>query len=495
MVLNPPWLLVPILKNALPNLDDWLLTEATRLDEERHGRRVDDAAALEVARATDGGFEERLKVRARALPSAEALRADITRIRRLLARLSAGLLVFALLAGVMAASASLADRQVNILLAMTVLLALPTLMLLAWLVLMSWPGRGRSAGPTGSLLSALLAWLAPKLLRSDQAVELANAATGLLARPAGRWLLSAIAHLFWLVYALAAVLALVVYFSVVQYDLTWGTTLLADRSIVRAVEALAAAPAALGLIDPPALEWILAGRAGETTGEGRASWARFLIAMILVYGALPRALLAALSFGLARRGAGRLALDTGQPGYLRLAHHLADPEPEATVHGSVPEPDRRRTRQRPARARGRPVLVGIELERAEDDWPPRLPGIEVLALGRVDRRADRQAPLDAIAALDQTPVAVIALCSLLRTPDAGLARWLDSLADAAGTALVIVLEDAESLAGREISMAERWADWQATAERVGGEAVRLDRSGPDAAAVAHLRELCDPGAA
>ncbi|MFP4208119.1 MAG: hypothetical protein ACLFSC_05620, partial [Wenzhouxiangella sp.] len=53
---------------------DWLLAEAVRVHEERHGRLRDDETANVLARETAGGLAARLARRAAALPVAAAVR-------------------------------------------------------------------------------------------------------------------------------------------------------------------------------------------------------------------------------------------------------------------------------------------------------------------------------------------------------------------------------------------------------------------------------------
>ncbi len=254
------------------SIDDWLLTEAVRLHEERNGRRDDDGAAIAVAVRSSSSFQHRLIERARALPGTKAVQTDICSLRRRARLILVIVTLLGVLAGWVAARASMADRQIDLLLALLTMLGLPTLMLIAWIVVMTISRRsGRSVGAIGRLVNGLLTRLAPRLLSSPLAGEVVLAMTGLLRAPFGRWALSLLSHLFWLAHAGGALLALGVYFSLAQYDLSWGTTLLAESTVVALVESLGRPADWLGLL-PVAIEpdWIQRGREGAMEGTDRA---------------------------------------------------------------------------------------------------------------------------------------------------------------------------------------------------------------------------------
>lgn len=467
------------------SIGDWLLAETVRLGEERDGRRRDDHAATAAGAATEGGLARRIALRARALPGADAVRADIVRLAHLSRLVAGALLVAATIGGVLAAGASVDERRIDFLLAAAALLLMPTLMLVGWLaVVITGAGRGASGSIAGALLGAACHRLGPRILASDRAGDVLEAAAGFLRTTPGRWLLGCLAHAFWIAYLLAALVTLVLYFSVVQYDLVWGTTLLTDTAMVSLFNGLAQPLVALGIMDPVEAEWLLAAREGAGAADGRSLWAWFLLAVIGVYGLLPRLLALIASAALAALGWRRLTLDTKQPDYLRLAGSLAPaPPPDSTE--PTPARSNRAPRTRPANAQGSPLLVAIELE--HEPWPARLPGIDMQVVGRADDRAGRDRILAALRALDAPPPALLVLCSLLRTPDQGHERFIDRAADAAGTVPLLVLTDGAALARRNGSLDSRRADWQALAARVGGKAVEYDPEFPEAAALARLQ--------
>ncbi len=471
------------------SIDDWLITEAVRHAEEGAGRRGDDETALKLAALAGARPDTRLVARARALPGTESVQADVSRLRSLVARLAVILVGLGLLAGWLAARAGISEREIDILLISFTLLGLPSLMLLVWFAFLLASFRGNAAaGILGRLLTAGLVRLSPRLLASPLAAEVTRAGIGLLRTPFGRWYLSTLSHLFWLAYAGGALLTLIIFFSIVQYDLGWGTTLLRDETIITMIEAAGTLPAALGVMPQPDPAWIAAGREGGLAGTERATWARFLLALVVVYGAMPRILLSLFCGAMATVAARNLTLDRKQPGYLRLMPLLNPAPTTSSKHGQapvLPPPRPRRVAKKPS---GPAILVGIELERLEADWPPSLPGVELRALGRADRRSQRQELLAALKALNDPPPALIVVCSLLRTPDSGTAELLNRLADAAGSALILVLDEQSLLIERGGNLASRGADWEALAERVGGRAIVIDLDQPDASALARLKQ-------
>ncbi|MDZ7791855.1 MAG: DUF2868 domain-containing protein [Xanthomonadales bacterium] len=475
-------------------VNDWLLVESYRRLEERAGRRA-DAAALAIARERGGDLPGRILARARALEEAPAVRADIRRLRRALAWLGLGLAAVGLIFGAAAARATIADRQVDILLATAALLLVPSLMLLAWLGAMLLGARRRGQGGLlGGVAFGALRWLGPRLLVSPHAADVMAAFGGVAATGWGRWRLSAMTHGFWLAYAAGAFFTLFVFFSVVQYELTWGTTLLSDDTVVGMVRWLAAWPELLGLMPASDPAWIIAGREGTDNAPARAEWARFLLAMIAAWAIVPRAALAALSMAWSAAAGRRMDLDTTRPGYLRLAADLS-PARGAVESGGRPLPvaDRRARRGRKPNAAG-VLAVAVELER-EDAGPAGLvPGVEIIDLGRADHRAGREAALENARLLRRPAAAVLAVCSMLRTPDAGTERFLARLSELADAPLWLAVDEGGRLAERGGDVAARRSDWQSLAERAGGEAVFLDRDAPAAGELARLhRALNDAG--
>ncbi len=467
-------------------INEWLLAESVRHVEERVGRQP-DASAVTIARESEGHLEQRILIRAGALSQAPAVRADIGKLLRALRWFTIGLAAFGLLLGALAARATVADRQVDILLATAALLIVPTLMFGLWLVVLAVGSRRtRSGSLAGAALIGSLRWIGPRLLSSVHAADVMTAFFGAASSVWGRWRLSALTHVFWLSYALGALFTLFVFFSVVQYELSWGTTLLDDQSVVHLVTLLAAWPELLGLMQPADPGWILAGREGVSEISARAEWARFLLAMLIAWAIIPRALALLVCLALAIWAGRRMRLDTAHPGYLRLA---ADLQPARRVNETpgreLPPPTQRSQRARHPGAAGI-LAVAVELERAEADLSILAPGLALIDLGRADTRTQRKAILETVAGRTRPATAVLAVCSLLRTPDAGSERFLARLADAARSPLWLVLDEASLLVARGGELMARRRDWQALAERAGGNTVLIDRAEPQSGQLAEL---------
>lgn len=469
------------------NIDNWLLADAVRLAEEQHGRFTDDASAIALARASRGDFADRLATRAGALPGATQARDDIRRLRRLATVLAAMLMVAGAVAGWAATQTALAARHVDALLALLALVGVPTVMLLLWLILFLTGGRQGSHGRLpGAVFAAALNWAAPRLMRSQLAPQVLQSCLRLLRTDLGRWWLSSVSHGFWLAYGTAALLAMALHFSLVQYTLTWGTTILDPQTVATMIGTIAWLPSSLNLIPAADPDWIVAAREGAGTAAGRAAWAQFLMAAVALYATLPRLLLVVLCGAMARYQARRLNLDCSLPGFLRLRDALAVTAHSDTDDGPVPSTPPPKRRRRAANAAGPPLLITVEVETDGDTID--LPGIGAQYVGSVNTRAARHQLEAALGAMDRPPPGLVALCSLLRTPDAGTTAVLARMADLADAPLLLVLEDREHLVQRGADTAPREADWQRLAATIGADTVVLDRHHPDTTAVAFIRQ-------
>jgi hypothetical protein len=146
------------------------------------------------------------------------------------------------------------------------------------------------------------------------------------------------------------------------------------------------------------------GREGALAPEARALWARFLLALVFVYGLLATPAAAGRTCSLmAWSKRRRLPLDTAQPGYLRLSGIAAPDKPSVTEHGKAPEEQRRRAAAAALQYQRPSDSDRLELER--DDWPPIIPGIETSAMGQADARAGRKAVLAALECIAGTAAA------------------------------------------------------------------------------------------
>lgn len=479
-------------------MTDWLCAETVRHAEDQRGSLLDEPGALAAGRAAGGNLERRIVTRARALGGpALAEAAEGLRASALLAALLP--LLLGLLSGVAAGSFVLGGgREVDVLRALGALLMLPTLFLFGWLLLLLLSWRSRGAGLLGGLFRGLLGRLSGRLATGNWRRALPRAATGLLAVPAiRRWTPALLTHGFWALYFAGALAVIGFAFLVSQYDLSWGTTLLPEETVVRLVQSAGWLPHALLGAPLPDRELVLSSRAGVTTGVARETWAWYLLASAFLYGLLPRLLLLALSgwrLAAALRG---LRLDLGELGYQKLAALLGADSPSAEPYRAMaaplPEPGRAPLAPRPDS--GAPILVGIELERGAAEWPPTLPGVRLRVLGRIDGRAERGNALQTLAGLKPPPSRLVALCSLLRTPDRGTAQLLVDLARAARAPLLLLLAEGGRHEQRGGDLSARVEAWNRLAEQVGATALVLDPDKPEPAALEQLHRLLSTGEA
>ena len=152
-------------------------------------------------------------------------------------------------------------------------------------------------------------------------------------------------------------------------------------------------------------------------GSDRAIWARFLDCAGGDLRCLAPLVLGLLCAGLAWRAGGKLALNTGESGYLRLQGDLM---PEQTVSDNSWAPAGKARSQTAPAGTWQHWTAGpgsgskcLALRRPD---APDFSEIEVLDLGSADRRSQRRELEDALAALRPPPSVLLVVCSLLRNP-------------------------------------------------------------------------------
>ncbi|GEM_PF-579998 len=465
--------------NHRVRLPDWLLAETTRRAELKSGEFVlDDAATRAAVALSPATISDRIVLRARRKDASSELQQTIAEALGGLRWAFGILLLLGLLAGAGAAQSVLAaDGIIRLSWALMTLLGLPTLMLLIWLLMTFWPRSRQRRRQAGSgLPGRLFWWLSTLLARRLSTHPAKQQLAGSLAeygRLYGRRLASLATHAFWSAFLLGAIGLLWAAFVGLRFDFSWGTTILSSDRLQALILMLGYLPAWLSGQDLPSQAQVLALLDQQSSAADRSTWAWYLIAALVLYGLLPRMLLM-LGFGLAQRN-NQPRLDVSAPGYLQLLPVLSSSEAKPLGLQGEPAPNLDRLSQIHERAEagdGQAVMIGIELE--QKDWPPQLSeavkaqlmndeqGLP-LALGRADDRTARHQLYDAIAVLDPTPRRIIAVCSLLRSPDRGIGHWLSSLNALAPVDLVLV--DASLLDARGGDCKSRQQDWAALADR------------------------------
>jgi hypothetical protein len=466
--------------HRLSGFEQRLLAEALRHQEEAGGRPVGASAAELAAINLAGGFEERILCRAAAIAGDNGLDLALLRFQR--HRRYAFLLILALglcIGGGAAHGVLQPDRAglLNFYWAFVALLGFNALMLTLWALALVFQPRTPPSTPLTALLQGALRLLPAAGTSPANAGAVVAAWTQTLARGGlGRWGISTLIHGFWSA-ALAGMLAVsLLLFSARQYDLVWETTILSEPVFRAATLALAVVPAKIGFSTPDEA-LIAASRRGDTPPPpaGRSAWSGLLIGSLLVYGLVPRLLLAALSLLLFRRAQRAYRLDLESPGYARLRVQLLpasrplgilDPDPGLAVL------DERRACREQLRAADAPVaFLGIELDPPVIGWPPPL-ARDTWDLGRVRDRDGYLAAVEAVHQRQNTPFTMVLVASLLSSPDRGIGRLLRQLRDAQHGPTVLLLTQSGRAArrlgeGERGGLSTRISDWRALAAQAG----------------------------
>ena len=436
----------------LTPLQNLWLTETIRLREE-HAGPLDDLEANRLARAAGGDLPGRIQHRAVWLAERDGLGAAL---RHWLqgARLALVLLViFALLSGAGLAFAALSQTPVNVFWALGSLLGLNLILLLSWalgLIL---------AGEHGATLGRLWLWLSEKLARDAKAAQLAPALLLMLQRKKlNRWALGTLVNGLWLLAMLSALLLLLTLMATRRYGFVWETTILGADTFINLTQALGAVPALLGF-NVPTVEMIRAsGGAALDIESARQAWATWLVGVLLVYGVLPRLLLAVLCFWRWSRGKAALTLDLNLPGYAELRERLMPTSERLGVNDPEPAQLHRVESSVSEQASEGALLVAIELD-DQRPWPPALPKT-VSNAGILDSRESRHKLLEQLSRFP--PARLLIACDPRRSPDRGSLALIAELARNASATRVWLLQ---APSGEALDSA-RLGDWHVALQQL-----------------------------
>ncbi|MEM1080195.1 MAG: DUF2868 domain-containing protein [Pseudomonadota bacterium] len=472
-------------------LADWLLADTMRRAELQAGIVVLDAAATRSAVQLQGAqVADRIVARARRKDHDGQLQQAIDHALNGLRWTLGFLLVLGGLAGAGAAQAVLGtDGLVRLSWALLTLLGVPTLLLVLWLVLWLWPRRGAHTSSGRGWPGRLLWWLSAVFARRLSMHPNQRALAASLAdygRHHGRRLTSMATHAFWAAFFIGAMAMLWAAFIGLRFDFSWGTTIIATDVLERVVLGFGWLPSQLSGLALPTDAQILALLTEQSLPADRGTWAWYLIAALGCYGLLPRALLA-LGFGWRQRQS-RPTLDLSASGFLQLLPVLSVSGTESLGEQGRAAPSLRAlTESQPpaAAGTGEAVMIGVELEQTgwpivldEDDHQTVQHDDSALPqpLGRADHRQARQQLLEVVALLDPKPTRIVALCSLLRSPDRGIGAWLASLNSLAPVELVLIERAAFAARGGDLD--RRAQDWHDLAERQGLRVLEPPLGGP-----------------
>lgn len=422
------------------------LCEAVRLTE-AHAGPLDDAEANRRARLHGSGLAERIEFRALWLAQRDGLFDALRRWRRAFTLTGLALLLLAVLTGASLALGALGDgrQPVNVFWALGSLLGLHLLTLLGWLA------AQLLFRDKGAALGRLWLWLSERLARDARAAHLGAALPSLLQRRGLEpWLFGLATHMLWLVALLSALAMLLAMLSARHYGFIWETTLLSAETFVSLTQALGSLPALLGFSVPDTAQIAASGFSAPADDLARRAWAGWLIGMLVVYGVLPRLLLALLCLGRWQHGRARLALDLDAPGYAQLRERLQpssevlgvwEPAPVALAQSHAGQVD----------AGSGALLVAIELDE-DQPWPPALPK-GVASAGVLDSREQRRQLLEQLTRFPPQRLAIA--CDPRRSPDRGTLVLIAELSRCAAQTRVWLLQPG---AGRALE-ADRLQDW------------------------------------
>lgn len=436
----------------LTPLQNLWLTETVRLREE-HAGALDDLEANRLARAAGGDLPSRIQRRALWLAERDGL---TTALKHWLqgARLALMLLmVFAVLSGAGLAFAALGQTPVNVFWALGSLLGLNLILLLSWALGLIF------AGEHGATLGRLWLWLSEKLARDAKAAQLAPALLLMLQRKKlNRWALGALVNGLWLLAMLSALVLLLTLMATRRYGFVWETTILSADTFINMTQALGSLPALIGF-NVPTVEMIRASGDGALDIESaRQAWATWLVGVLVVYGVLPRLLLALLCFWRWNSGKAALRLDLNLPGYAQLRERLMPTSERLGVTDAAPEHLHRVESSVSEHASDGALLVAIELDE-QRPWPPALPK-NVSNAGILDSRESRNKLLEQLSRFPPARLAIA--CDPRRSPDRGSLALIAELARNASATRVWLLQAPPG----EALDAERLGDWHVALQQL-----------------------------
>ncbi|QSL88140.1 DUF2868 domain-containing protein [Pseudomonas atacamensis] len=436
----------------LTPLQNLWLTETIRLREE-HAGPLDDLEANRLARAAGGDLPSRIARRALWLAERDGLTAALKHWLQG-ARLALVLLmIFAVLSGAGLAFAALGQTPVNVFWALGSLLGINLILLLSWALGLIF------AGEHGATLGRLWLWLSEKFARDAKAAQLAPALLLLLQRKKlNRWALGALVNGLWLLAMLSALILLLTLMATRRYGFVWETTILGADTFIHVTQVLGYLPSLLGF-NVPTEEMIRASGDGALDIESaRLTWATWLVGVLVVYGVLPRLLLALFCLWRWNRGKAALRLDLNLPGYAQLRERLMPTSERLGVNDPEPAQLHRVESNVGELASEGALLVAIELDE-QRPWPPALPK-NVSNAGILDSRESRHKLLEQLSRFPPARLAIA--CDPRRSPDRGSLALIAELARNAGATRIWLLQapPGEALDG------QRLGDWHAALQQL-----------------------------
>jgi hypothetical protein len=334
------------------------------------------------------------------------------------------ILIAAVIAGASMALTALGTgtQPVNIVWALLSLLGLNILSLILWCLALLSPTA------SGGRLVQLWPWLTRKLARGPN-IGLAVQAWWSVWHQAHatRWLLSTGTHLIWMILSVAAAVTLLLALSTRQYDFVWETTVLSSEVFVKWIGYLSVVPQWFGFTVPDHEIVRVSNSVSQQNAElSRRLWSGWLLGCILIYGVLPRAILALLSVLILKRYS-RLEPDLSSPYYSAVLSRM--PSFNVQTEGTPPLEsilkkglDRNGNDNDPSNSEH--LLIAIELD-PTDDWPPSGIGASLSFAAPIDSKESRQQIV--LNAANARPHNLVIACDARHSPDRGILRLVADL--------------------------------------------------------------------
>lgn len=432
------------------------LSETIRLREE-HAGPLEDAEANRLARADAADLAERIQQRALLLARRDGQWQALLHWLQGARLASLLLALLALLSGFGLALAALGDgrQPVNVFWALGSLLGLNLLMLLGWML-----GLLLTRDNPGAL-GRLWLWLSEKLARDASAAQLAPALLLMLQRQRlTRWGLGLLVNGLWTLAMLTALTTLLLLLATRRYGFVWETTILAGDTFIALTQAFGALPALLGFSLPDIDVIRASGDAAIASEAARQSWAGWLVGVVLVYGLLPRLLLALLCLWRWQSGKRALRLDLDLPGYSLLRQRLQPDSERLGICDLAPAALHQPQGGANAQPGSGALLLGLELDDSRP-WPPTTLPKSVADAGVIDSREQRRQLLEQLTRFPPERLAIA--CDPRRSPDRGTLALLGELARCAVATRIWLLPPAP---GESLDSA-RLADWHQALANLG----------------------------
>ena len=438
----------------MTELTNLWLTETIRLREE-HAGALDDLEANRIARSEGGDLPTRIQRRALWLAERDGLSSALSHWLQGARLALIVLAALAVISGAGLAFAALSDGKMPV----NVFWALGSLLGLNLILLLSWALGLMFAGEHGASLGRLWLWLSEKLARDAKAAQLPPALLLLLQRhKLNRWAIGLLVNGLWLLAMLSALVMLLTLMATRRYGFVWETTLLGADTFVAMTQTLGALPALLGF-NIPTVEMIRAsGDAALNIESARQAWATWLVGVLVVYGVVPRLLLALFCLWRWKTGQAKLHLDLNLAGYAQLRERLMPSSERLGISDAAPERLHRVQSSTSDLQSEGALLVAIELD-DQRPWPPQLPK-NVSNAGILDSRESRHKLLEQLSRFPPARLAIA--CDPRRSPDRGSLALIAELARNASATRVWLLQAPPG----EALDAERLGDWHVALQQL-----------------------------